>query len=82
MRSLIQFADAAARRVVITGMGVIAPCGCDLASFWKNVRDGRSAVRAVTRFDASASSSRLAAEIHDWRPTDYLDAKSVNRFER
>lgn len=82
MKSLLHFADDAARRVVITGMGVISPCGCDLPSFWKNVREGRSAVGPVTRFDASVSPSRLAAEIIDWQPTDYLDSKSAKRFER
>ncbi len=82
MRSLYNSADDAARRVVITGMGVIAPSGCDLAGFWKNVCEGRSSIGEVTRFDASDSPSRLAAEIRDWQPTEYLDAKSVRRFER
>lgn len=82
MRMSHNFADTVARRVVITGMGVIAPSGCDIAGFWKNVCEGRSAVGPVTRFDPSSSPSRLAAEIRDWRPTDYLDAKSVKRFER
>ncbi|MEQ1859915.1 MAG: beta-ketoacyl-[acyl-carrier-protein] synthase family protein [Chthoniobacteraceae bacterium] len=82
MRVLHNFADGAARRVVVTGMGVVSPSGCDLGTFWKNVRDGRSAVGPITRFDASGSPSRLAAEIRDWNPTEYLDVKSARRFER
>ncbi len=82
MKDLSSFADEGARRVVITGMGVITPSGCELNGFWKNIREGHSAAGFVTRFDASSSPSRLAAEIHDWRPTDYLDAKSAKRFER
>jgi 3-oxoacyl-[acyl-carrier-protein] synthase II len=82
MKNLSHLADDAARRVVITGMGIITPSGCDLATVWKNVCEGRSAAGLVTRFDASASPSRLAAEIRGWRATDYLDAKSAKRFER
>jgi 3-oxoacyl-[acyl-carrier-protein] synthase II len=63
-------------------MGVITPNGRDLETFWRNVREGRSAAAPVTRFDVGASPSRLAAEIRDWDPTEYLDAKSAKRFER
>ena len=63
-------------------MGVIAPSGKTLSTFWENVRQGRSATRHLTRFDASGGPCRLAAEIQDWDPTAYLDAKSAKRFER
>lgn len=82
MRYHPSFSDDASRRVVITGMGVITPIGQELTTFWQNIREGRSAASRVTRFDASGSPSRLAAEIRDWDPTVYLDAKSAKRFER
>lgn len=82
MRPHFSLSDEPARRVVITGMGVITPSGRDLATFWGNIREGRSAAAPVTRFDVGASPSRLAAEIRDWEPTQYLDAKSAKRFER
>ena len=70
------------RRVVITGMGVITPNGNTLAAFWSAVRDGKSAAKTLTRFDLKDCQCRLAAEIHNWTPTDYLDAKVSKRLER
>ncbi len=70
------------RRVVITGMGVVAPNGRDLDTFWNSVCAGRSAVGFVSRFDPADSPSRLAAEVRDWRATDYMDAKTAKRLER
>jgi len=70
------------RRVVITGMGVIAPSGRTLDTFWDNVRHGRSAVDYVTRFSSNESPCRLAAEIRNFNAADYMDAKTAKRFER
>ena len=70
------------RRVVITGMGVMTPNGTDLATFWTNVCKGRSAATELTRFDPKDSPSRLACEIRNWCPTDYMDAKTAKRLER
>src|SRR4030095_2143215 len=75
-------AEGPRRRVVITGMGVIAPSGCDLPTFWDNVRHGRSAVAPITRFDASESPSQLAAEVQNWDPSPYMDPKAAKRSER
>jgi 3-oxoacyl-[acyl-carrier-protein] synthase II len=70
------------RRVVITGMGVIAPNGCDLASFWNSLVNGVSAGVKVSRFDTSNVPNKIAAEIQDWDPCRYLDAKKARRFDR
>jgi 3-oxoacyl-[acyl-carrier-protein] synthase II len=69
----------APRRVVITGMGVIAPNGQDLDSFWKSVRDGVSAAGPVTRFDASHMPSQLAAEVKGFDSRLFMDAKMSRR---
>lgn len=69
------------RRVVITGMGVVAANGCDLDTFWTSVRAGTSAARKVTRFDASELPNQVACEIRDFNPTRYMDAKKPRRFE-
>jgi 3-oxoacyl-[acyl-carrier-protein] synthase II len=53
------------RRVVVTGMGVIAPNGNDVESFVKALEEGRSAVGPITRFDASAYPTRIAAAVPD-----------------
>lgn len=66
------------RRAVITGMGVISAAGCDVDAFWRNLSDGRSAVAAIRRFDASAYPSRIAAEV-DERHVPTLDARWQGR---
>jgi beta-ketoacyl-acyl-carrier-protein synthase II len=70
------------RRVVITGMGVIAPNGSDLNTFWNSVRLGISPVDFVTRFPTEKLPSRAAAEVRNFDPTDYMDAKLAKRLER
>lgn len=77
-----RLADTSRRRVVITGMGVIAPNGRDLETFWESVRSGQSAAGPLTRFDPSDSPSILAAEVRDWNPAAYMDAKIARRTER
>ncbi|NDB77519.1 MAG: beta-ketoacyl-[acyl-carrier-protein] synthase family protein, partial [Verrucomicrobia bacterium] len=54
--------DLPQRRVVITGLGVVAPNGCDLGTFWASVREGRSAAAPVTRFDVSELPNKIACE--------------------
>ncbi len=63
-------------------MGVVTPCGRTLPTFWQAVRSGTSAVGPLTRFDPRDSPSRLAAEVRDWTPTDYIEPKAAKRFER
>lgn len=70
------------RRVVITGMGVIAPNGRELDTFWASVCSGQSAVGALTRFNPADSPSQLSAEICDWAPNEYMEQKAANRLER
>ncbi len=70
------------RRVVITGMGVIAPNGSTLDAFWKSICDGNSSTGVVTRFPTNGLPSTLAAEIHDFEPTAYMDQRSAKRLER
>ncbi|NBV20845.1 MAG: beta-ketoacyl-[acyl-carrier-protein] synthase family protein [Proteobacteria bacterium] len=73
--------DCPPRRVVITGLGVIAPNGCELETFWNSVREGQSAAGLVTRFDASELPNRVACEIQDFDPSRYMDAKKSRRLE-
>jgi 3-oxoacyl-[acyl-carrier-protein] synthase II len=74
-----------ARRVVITGLGVISSSGIGREQFWESVREGRSGIRYITRFDASDLYCRIAGEIRDdeFDPCDYMersDAKRSGRF--
>lgn len=69
------------RRVVITGMGVIAPNGNTLEDFWETLSAGRSAAARLTRFDASHLPNKLACEVKSFNIGDYIDRKKGRRFE-
>ena len=62
-------------RVVVTGMGVLAPNGIGLEAFWDSLVAGRSGVGPITRFDATAFKSRIAGEVKGFEPLDYIDPK-------
>jgi 3-oxoacyl-[acyl-carrier-protein] synthase II len=68
--------------VVITGIGCVTPIGTGVAGLWEGLHARRSAVRAITRFDPSPFRSRIAAEIADFRPQDFLDARHARRYDR
>jgi 3-oxoacyl-[acyl-carrier-protein] synthase II len=70
------------RRVVITGMGVVAPSGIGVENFWDSLVHGRSGVRRITHFDASSYLCQVAAEVPDFDPTDYMDPKTAKRLAR
>jgi 3-oxoacyl-[acyl-carrier-protein] synthase II len=70
------------RRVVITGMGVVAPNGIGLENFWDSLVHGRSAVRKITHFDASSYPCQVAAEVRDFDPTAYMDPNTAKRTAR
>jgi 3-oxoacyl-[acyl-carrier-protein] synthase II len=70
------------RRVVVTGMGVIAPNGIGIGNFWDSLVHGRSGVRKITHFDASSHTSKIAGEVDGFDPLDYMDSKSARRMDR
>ncbi|HKW41725.1 MAG TPA: beta-ketoacyl-ACP synthase II [Gemmatimonadales bacterium] len=70
------------RRVVITGVGAVTPIGTGVDGLWAGLAARASAVREITRFDATPYRSRIAAEIPDFRPQDHLDAKRAKRLDR
>jgi 3-oxoacyl-[acyl-carrier-protein] synthase II len=70
------------RRVVITGMGVVAPNGIGINNFWDTLIHGRSGVGRITRFDASSFPCQIAAEVKDFDPLDYMDSRIVKRLDR
>lgn len=70
------------RRVVITGIGAITPVGTGAEALWQGVLADRSAVRLIDRFDASASPSRMAAQINDFDPAAHLDPRRARRLDR
>lgn len=69
-------------RVVITGMGAITPVGNNLEEFWTNIMNGKCGVDIITQFDTEKFSAKLAAEVKDFKPSDYMDFKEVKRMDR
>ncbi len=72
----------ARHRVVVTGIGVVTPLGTGIEAFWNGVLSERVAVAPITRFDASGYRSRIAAQIDDFNPRDFLSAKRLHWTER
>jgi 3-oxoacyl-[acyl-carrier-protein] synthase II len=70
------------RRVVVTGLGVVSPVGIGHDAFWSGLMAGRSAVREITRFDASGYPTRIAAEVDDFDGSAYMDRKELRRNDR
>ncbi len=71
-----------APRVVVTGLGVLSAVGNNIESFWENLTAGRSGIRRVTRFDPTDYSSKVAAEVDNFDPAQYMDPKEVKRSDR
>ena len=71
-----------ARRVVITGMGVITALGSDLDSFWDGLLAGRSGIGPITHFDASRLACRIAGEVTAFDPEDFMPSKEARRMSR
>ena len=72
-----------ARRVVITGLGVITPIGNDIQTFWSNVKSGVSGIGPITAFDATDYDCRIAGEVRGFEPLKYFkNPKDVRRADR
>lgn len=69
------------KRVVITGMGMLTPLGVGVQANWEAALAGRSGIGPITKFDASSFKVRIAGEIPDFNPEDFLDRKSVRRMD-
>lgn len=70
------------RRVVITGVGLVTALGLDAESTWQGLLKGTSGVSHISRFDATKFSTRIAAEIKNFDPLAYVDAKNARKMDR
>ena len=70
------------RRVVVTGLGIISPLGLEVDKFWNNLISGKSGVSRIEHFDVEKIASRIAAQIKDFKPEDYIDFKQARRMDR
>lgn len=70
------------KRVVITGMGVVSPVGIGVKDFWSSLKEGKSGVGLISHFDTSEYTTKIAAEVKDFDPKEYLDRKDARRMDR
>ena len=72
------------RRVVITGLGAVTPCGIGVDNFWKAMLEGKSGVSTIERINTEGQAVKIAAEIKDkdFNPEDYIDPKDAKRMDR
>jgi 3-oxoacyl-[acyl-carrier-protein] synthase II len=70
------------KRVVITGLGAITPIGNTLEDYWQGLLEGRNGIGPITLFDSSKHTCRIAGEVQDFDPHDYIDRKDAKRMDR
>ena len=69
------------RRVVVTGLGAVTPIGNNVDEFWKSITLGKIGFAPITKFDATDYKCKLAAEVKDFNPEEYMDKKAARRME-
>ena len=69
-------------RVVVTGMGLVSPLGCDLKEYWSNLINGVSGAGPVTLFDAAKFKTRFACEVKNFDPTKFIEKKEARKMDR
>ncbi|AFZ42753.1 3-oxoacyl-(acyl-carrier-protein) synthase II [Halothece sp. PCC 7418] len=75
-------ANSQNQRVVVTGLGVVAPVGNTLDTYWKALLAGQNGIGKITKFDPTAHSSQIAGEVKGFDPHQYLDRKQAKRMDR
>jgi 3-oxoacyl-[acyl-carrier-protein] synthase II len=70
------------RRVVVTGLGLITPLGVGVEKSWNGLVAGRSGIRRITQFDASAFPTQIAGEVDGFNPGDYIEPKEIKKMDR
>jgi 3-oxoacyl-[acyl-carrier-protein] synthase II len=70
-----------ARRVVVTGLGLVSPLGIGTGPTWDGLIAGRSGVGPITRFDTTEYSVKIAAEVNGFDPVDWMPAKEIKKFD-
>jgi len=70
------------KRVVITGMGVVTSLGIGVEKFWNSIKEGKCGISAVTKFDVTDYTTKVAATIENFDATEFIDKKEAKRMDR
>jgi len=69
------------RRVVVTGVGAVTPLGTGVERSWQRLLKGESGVGPITKFDTAGFKTRIAAELKDFNPEDFIEKKKIRRTD-
>jgi 3-oxoacyl-[acyl-carrier-protein] synthase II len=69
------------RRVVVTGLGALSPVGNNAEEFWSSLMQGRSGVGPITKFDTEGYPTRIAGEVRNFDPLNFVDKKDARRLD-
>lgn len=70
------------QRVVVTGMGIVSPLGNDTDTFWRQMKEGKSGVTSIDRFDTSRFTTRIAGQVHDFDAEGLFGRKEARKMDR
>ncbi|MCR4751449.1 MAG: beta-ketoacyl-[acyl-carrier-protein] synthase II, partial [Eubacterium sp.] len=70
------------RRVVVTGAGAVTPVGCTVPDMWNSLISGKNGIAPISLFDTADFKVKVAAEVKDFEPLDYMKKIEVNRTDR
>lgn len=70
------------KRVVVTGLGIISPIGIGKTEFWHSLLEGISGISHITRFDTEGYSTKIAGEVKNFAPEDYIDKKETKKMDK
>src|ERR1700727_727854 len=70
------------RRVVVTGVGLVSPVGIGTEATWKALLQGQSGIGPITLFDSTGFSCRIAGEVKDFVPEDFIERKEIKKMGR
>ena len=68
------------RRVVVTGLGAITPIGNSVPEFWEGIKTGKVGIGEITKFDTSDYKVKIAAEVKDFEPKNYMDSRQPREW--
>jgi len=69
------------RKVVVTGVGLVTPCGIGIDNVWNNILSGQSGIGPLTRFDTTRFDTKFAGEIKEFNPENYTQPKEVKKMD-
>lgn len=73
--------ERGSRRVVITGIGLVTPLGIGVEENWTSLIEGKSGIGPITRFDTSGFATRIAGEVKNFHPEEFISKKELRKMD-